>query len=54
MLVGYQVNQVDFLNLIRSQMMLLNYQLLYWNSYTEAKQALARLESVVGKETLYE
>ncbi len=54
MQAGYQVNEVDFLNLIRSQITLLNYQLLYWNSYTEAKQALARLEAVVGKETIYE
>jgi len=54
MQAGYQVNQVDFLNLIRAQITLLNYQLLYWNSYTEAKQALARLEAVVGKETIYE
>lgn len=54
MQAGYQVNEVDFLNLIQSQITLLNYQLLYWNSYTEAKQALARLEAVVGKETIYE
>jgi len=54
MQAGYQVNEVDFLNLIRSQITLLNYQLSYWNSYTEAKQALARLEAVVGKETIYE
>ena len=54
MQAGYQVNQVDFLNLIRSRITLLNYELLYWKSYTEAKQSLARLEAVVGKENIYE
>ena len=54
MQAGYQVNQVDFLNLIRSQITLLNYELLYWKSYTEAKQSLASLEAVVGKENIYE
>ena len=54
MLVGYQVNEVDFLNLIRSQMTLLNYELQYWKSFAEAKQSLSRLQATVGKETIYE
>ncbi len=54
MLAGYQVNEVDFLNLIRSQITLLNYQLQYWKALTEAKQSLARLEAAVGEETIYE
>lgn len=54
MLAGYQVNQIDFLNLIRSQVTLLNYQLRYWKALTEAKQSLARLEAIVGEETIYE
>jgi hypothetical protein len=54
MLAGYQVNQVDFLNLVRSQMTLLNYELLYWKAFTEAKQALSRIQTTVGKETIYE
>lgn len=54
MLAGYQVDQVDFLNLIRSQMTLINYELLYWKAFTEAKQALSRLDMVVGKESVYE
>lgn len=54
MLVGYQVNEVDFLNLVRSQMTLLNYELQYWKSFTEAKQALSHLQATVGTETIYE
>jgi len=54
MLAGYQVDEVDFLNLVRSQMTLLNYQLQYWKSFTEAKQSLSRLQATVGKETIYE
>ena len=54
MLAGYQVNEVDFLNLVRSQMTLLNYELQYWKSFSEAKQALSRLKATVGKETIYE
>ncbi len=54
MLAGYQVSQVDFLNLIRSQIALLNHELKYWNAFTEANQALARLTAAVGKEEIYE
>lgn len=54
MLAGYQVSEVDFLNLVRSQMTLLNYQLQYWKALSDAKQALANLEAAVGEETIYE
>ena len=54
MLAAYQVSEVDFLNLLRSQMTLFNYQLQYWKALSEAKQALARLEAAVGKGTVYE
>ncbi|MBV1931558.1 MAG: TolC family protein [Porticoccaceae bacterium] len=54
MLAGYQVNQVDFLNLIRSQVTLFNYQLQYWQALTEANQALAQLAAAVGEENIYE
>lgn len=54
MLAGYQVSQVDFLNLVRSQVTLFNYELQYWRAFTEAKQALARLEAAVGEESIYE
>lgn len=54
MLAGYQVNQVDFLNLVRSQITLFNYELQYWQALTEAKQALSRLAAAVGEESIYE
>ena len=54
MLAGYQVNEVDFLNLVRSQITLFNYELQYWRALSEANQALARLEAAVGKESIYE
>lgn len=54
MLAAYQVSEVDFLNLVRSQMTLFNYELLYWKSVSEAKQALARLEAAVGEGSIYE
>ena len=54
MLAAYQVSEVDFLNLVRSQMTLFNYELQYWKALSEAKQALARLEAAVGKENIYE
>ncbi len=54
MLTGYQVNQVDFLNLARSQMTLYNYEIQYWKALTEANQALAKLVASVGQEAIYE
>jgi len=54
MLAGYQVNQVDFLNLVRSQVTLFNYELQYWKALSDAKQALARLQAAVGEESVYE
>jgi outer membrane protein TolC len=54
MLTAYQVSEVDFLNLARSQMTLFNYELQYWKALSEAKQALARLEAAVGEGIIYE
>jgi len=54
MLAGYQVSEVDFLNLVRSQITLFNYQLQYWKALSEARQALARLEAAVGEGSIYE
>ncbi len=54
MLAGYQVSQVDFLNLVRSQIALLNNELQYWNAFAEANQALANLTAAVGEEEIYE
>jgi outer membrane protein, heavy metal efflux system len=54
MLAGYQVNKVDFLNLVRSQITLFEYQIQYWKAFTEANQTLAQLTAAVGKEEIYE
>jgi outer membrane protein TolC len=51
---GYQVNKVDFLNLVRSQITLFNYELLYWKSYAESMQALSSIQAKVGKVNIYE
>jgi outer membrane protein TolC len=54
MLAGYQVNEVDFLNLVRAQVTLLNYELQYWQTFTEANQSIARLVASVGEENVHE
>lgn len=54
MLAGYQVNKVDFLNLIRSQITLFDYEIQYWKAFSEANQALAQLTATVGKDAIYE
>jgi len=54
MLAGYQVNKVDFLNLIRSQIKLFNHETKYWRALVEAKQSLAKLIAAVGEEGIYE
>ncbi len=54
MLAGYQVNKVDFLNVMRAQITLYNYETQYWNAFSKARQAIARLVAAVGEETIYE
>ncbi len=54
MLAGYQVNKVDFLNLVRSQITLFEYETQYWKAFTEANQSLAQLNAAVGEEEIYE
>jgi outer membrane protein TolC len=54
MLSGYQVDKVDFLNLVRSQITLYNYEIQYWKVLTQANQALAQLTAMIGKEEIYE
>lgn len=54
MLAGYQVNKVDFLNLVRSQVTLYNYEIQYWQTLSLAKQAAAQLIAIIGKEEIYE
>ena len=52
MLAGYQVNKVDFLNLVGSQITLYNYETRYWRVLSEANQALARLIAAIGSEEI--
>ncbi len=54
MLAGYQVGKVDFLNLIRSQTTLYDYETQYWRALSVANQALARSIAAVGEEKVYE
>jgi len=54
MRAGYQVNKVDFLNLVQSQITLYNYETQYWKAFAEAHQSLARLDAAVGQELLHE
>ncbi|MBV1906957.1 MAG: TolC family protein [Pseudomonadales bacterium] len=54
MLAAYQVSEVDFLNLVRSQITLFNYETQYWLSLSSANQALARLIAAVGVENVHE
>lgn len=48
MLKGYQVNKVDFLNVVRAQLALYNYKITYWNYLSGAFKALAGLEAATG------
>ncbi|AWB58422.1 TolC family protein [Colwellia sp. Arc7-D] len=54
MLVGYQVSEVDFLNLVGSQVTLFNYELQFWQSVSQSNQALASIQASIGKEYIYE
>ena len=54
MLSAYQVNEVDFLNVINGQLTLYNAQIDYWEALSNAKQSLAAVAAAVGVETLYE
>jgi len=49
MLAAYQVDKVDFLNLIRAQVTLYNYETQYWKVLSASWQAWARLQAAVGK-----
>lgn len=52
MLAGYQVNKVDFLNLVNAQITLYNYETKYWKALAEAHQALAALSAATGEERI--
>jgi len=49
MLAAYQVDKVDFLNLVRSQVTLFNYETRYWHVVSRANQAQAALLAAVGR-----
>ncbi len=51
---GYEVNKVDFLNLIRAQVTLFSYQTRYWLTLSQAHEALARLFAATGQENFDE
>jgi cobalt-zinc-cadmium efflux system outer membrane protein len=48
MFAAYQVNKVDFLNLVRAQVTLYNYETQYWKALSSGWQAWARLEAAIG------
>ena len=52
MMAAYQVNKVDFLNLVRAQITLFKYETRYWKALSQGNQALARLTAAVGKQHL--
>lgn len=54
MRAGYQTNEVDFLNLVRAQVTLYNYEDRYWKAVSDANDALARLTAAVGQEIHHE
>lgn len=47
-IAGYQVNKVDFLTLLSSQITLFNYEMEYYKAVTEHEIKLAELEEVAG------
>jgi outer membrane protein TolC len=49
-LSAYQVDKVDFLTLLNSQMTLLNYEMDYYRVLTNHEKGLAELEAFVGKD----
>jgi len=50
LLAGYQVNQTDFTDLLRTQLSFFQYQTQYWLALTNTQQFLAELSAEVGEE----
>ncbi|HQT27550.1 MAG TPA: hypothetical protein PLK99_13315, partial [Burkholderiales bacterium] len=48
MLSAYQVDKADFLNLVRSEITLYNYETEYWKALSSSWQAWAILQSETG------
>lgn len=53
MLAGYQVNKVDFLNLVRAQLSEFNNDMQQWQIFARVHQSEARLAAAAGKAYLY-
>jgi outer membrane protein TolC len=51
---GYQVGQVNFSELLRTQLSFLQYQTQYWRSLTNTQQILAALSAEVGEELTHD
>ncbi len=49
MLAAYQVDKVDFLNVVRAQVTLFNYETRYWHAVSRAQQAQAALQAATGE-----
>jgi len=48
--IGYRVNKVDFLALLDSSVILLNYEREYYDSMADYQMKLAQLEALIGKD----
>jgi len=53
MQAGYQVNKVDFLNLVRAQLNEFNNDIHYWQQVSHAHQAEARLAAAAGLDDIH-
>ncbi len=54
MLSSYQVGKAEFINVVRAEVTLDEYDARYWQTYGEAWRALAALEAELGKELNHE
>ncbi len=52
MLAAYQVGKVDFLNLVRAELLLLEHQIDYYRRLAEVETAIARLAAAIGVEEI--
>ena len=50
LLVGYQVSQTNFTDLLRTQLSLFQYQTKYWQALSDTQQLLAELSAAIGEE----
>lgn len=54
LMAGYPVGKADFVNLVRSQLSLFQYQSQYWKSLVETQQLLAELANLVGEDVSHD